>query len=49
MLRELGNSTRLGSTVGLREAGLPEELERSHWGVGKSPSLEAVKPVLNKI
>lgn len=49
MLRELGNSTRLGSMVGLREAGLSEELERSHWGVGKSPSLEAVKPVLNKI
>lgn len=48
MLREFGSRTRLRSMVGLREAGLMEELERSHWGVGKSPSLEAVKPVLNK-
>lgn len=48
MLRDLGSRTRLGSMVGLREAGLMEELERSHWGVEKSPSLEAVKPVLTK-
>lgn len=30
MLREFGSRTRVGSMVGLREARLMEELERSH-------------------
>lgn len=48
MLGEFGSRTSSGSVLGLREAGLLEELERSHCGIGKSPSLLAVKPVLDK-